>query len=97
MSNSTHKNRFWEILSSFCFFVIFRISFWLCSLPAWLTLILHFTIGLSLWWFWATLLVWILAGVLRYALVRFGRWGAEQSARQAPKENKNPYSYKEKK
>ena len=87
-------NRLLEFLFGLCFFLFFRISSWLCSLPMWITLLLHFLIGLPLWWFWATLAAWLLAGLIRYALIRFGRWGAAQSAKSAPKENKNPYSLK---
>lgn len=86
------QHRFLETLFSFCFFLFFRISSWLCSLPAWITLLLHFLIGLSIWWFWATLAAWLLAGILRYAMIRFGRWGAAQSEKSAHRENKNPYS-----
>ena len=74
-------------------FLFWRIESWICSLPAWITLILHFTNGLSIWWFWATLAVWILSGVLRYLIVLFARWGA--SGETVKKENKNPYSRKD--
>ncbi|MCR4563911.1 MAG: hypothetical protein K5755_04685 [Clostridiales bacterium] len=75
----------------FCLF--FRISSWLCSLPMWLTLILHFVIGLSLKWFFATLVVWLLVGIIRYCVIVFARWGG--NAETPVKENKNPYSHKE--
>ena len=75
------------------FFMFFRISSWMCSVPMWITLILHFTVGLPIFWFWLTLVVWILAGVLRYLLICFARWGAD-TAPNPPKENKNPYSAK---
>lgn len=84
--------RFVGTAGSILFFLFFRISSWLCSIPMWVTLILHFTLGLSIWWFWGTLAAWLAAGLLRYALIRFGRWGAKES-RQAPaKPNRNPYS-----
>ena len=86
------KNRFLENLFAFFVFLFFRVSSWLCSVPMWLTLILHFTIGLSIWWFWATLAVWLLAGVIRYSMIRFGRWGAKSIENNPPKQNKNPYS-----
>ena len=75
------------------FFLFLRVESWLCSLPAWITLILHFTSSLSIWWFWATLGIWILSGVLRYLLVLFARWGASDEP--VKKENKNPYSRKD--
>ncbi|MBQ3791847.1 MAG: hypothetical protein II797_01960 [Clostridia bacterium] len=78
------------VIGGFFFFLLFRISSWLCSLPAWITLILHFTLGLSIWWFWGTLAAWILAGLIRYLLIVFARWGARSSTR--VNENVNPYS-----
>ena len=76
----------------FCLF--FRISSWLCSAPMWITLILHFVTGLSLWWFFATLIIWLLVGIARYSVITFARWGASSPAPE--KENKNPYSHKNK-
>lgn len=73
--------------------LLFRVTSWLCSLPMWITLILHFVIGLSLAWFWATLAVWLIAGLLRYAMILFGRWGA--GTPEPKRENKNPYSKKD--
>lgn len=73
-------------------FLFFRIDSWLCSLPAWVTLILHFVIDLPIWWFWATLGVWIFAGVVRYLVIVFARWGG--NSEEPSKENKNPYSKK---
>ncbi|MEE3427468.1 MAG: hypothetical protein VZQ55_00655 [Ruminococcus sp.] len=82
-------------LYGLCFFLFFRISSWLCSVPMWATLILHFTVGLPIYWFWLTLAVWLLAGVIRYLMIRFARWGAS-TAPNPVKENKNPYSAKNK-
>ena len=91
----THsRNKAIEVLFSLCFFLFFRISSWLCSIPAWLTLILHFVCGLSWWWFIGTLIAWLVAGVIRWALIDFARWGARESEKAAPRENKNPYSKK---
>ena len=75
----------------FCLF--FRTYSWICSVPMWLTLILHFVIGLSWWWFFATLAAWLLAGIIRYCVLVFARWGA--GAAPKPPENKNPYSKKD--
>ena len=36
------------IIFGILFFLFWRIDSWLCSVPMWLTLILHFTIGLSI-------------------------------------------------
>ena len=78
------------IVFGLLFFLFWRIDSWLCSVPMWMTLILHFTVGLSIAWFWATLVVWILVGVMRYLMILFARWGSNDPEPQ--KENKNPYS-----
>ena len=72
----------------FCLF--FRISSWLCSVPMWATLLLHFLVGLSLKWFWATLAVWLLAGFLRYSMIVFAQRSSNAPTLERP--NKNPYS-----
>lgn len=79
-------------LAGLLFFLLWNVSSWLCSLPALATLVLHFVIGLPLYWFWLTLGLWLLAGLVRYLLVRFARWGAQSPA--SVHENKNPYSGK---
>ena len=86
--------RFWDTLYSLFFFLFFLIISWLCSIPMWLTLLLHFVLGLSIWWFWGTLAAWLLAGLIRYALIRFGRWGVRETRKEPPKRNRNPYSAK---
>lgn len=90
------SDRFLSVLISLFIFLFFRVSSWICSVPAWATLILHFAAGLDIRWFWATLAVWLLAGVIRFVLIRFGRWGAGERAKEPEKENKNPYSHKNK-
>ncbi len=77
----------------FCLF--FRTYSWLCSVPMWLTLLLHFIIGLSWWWFFATLAAWLLAGIIRYSFIVFACWGADAAPQNKDKENKNPYSVKD--
>ena len=81
-----------NFLYGLMFVLFFRISSWLCSVPMWLTLILHFVIGLSWKWFIATLAVWLLAGFIRYLLIVFARWGG--NSEMPERENKNPYSHK---
>lgn len=71
-----------------------RISSWMCSIPMWFTLIAHFVFGLPIFWFWLTLAVWLLAGVIRYLLICFARWGASSPDINSNKPNKNPYSKK---
>ena len=62
------------------------------SIPAWVLLVLHFTIGLPIVWFWVALGAWALAVVLRSLLVVFARYGSTHRI-ESP-ENKNPYSVK---
>lgn len=71
--------------------LFFSLYSWLCSTPAWVTLILHFVIDLPLYWFWISLGVWLLCGILRYLVIVFARWGAAES-RTVTNENVNPYS-----
>ena len=60
------------------------------SFPAWALLVLHFSAGLSLVWFWAALGVWLLTVLIRTLLVIFARYGGEH--RIPSPANKNPYS-----
>ena len=69
-----------DFLLGWFFFLVLRVSSWLCSVPMWLTLILHFAVGLPIGWFWATLAAWLMAGLLRYLLICFARWGANSPA-----------------
>lgn len=62
------------------------------TIPAWVLLVLHFTIGLSIVWFWVALGVWFLGVLIRTLLVIFARYGGEH--RMESPENKNPYSVK---
>ncbi|MBR4436059.1 MAG: hypothetical protein IKS90_08225 [Clostridia bacterium] len=82
-----------NIFIGFIFFLFMRLDSWVISLPAWLTLILHFTTGLSLKWFLLTLIVWLVVGALRFVIIMFARWGASSSD-SVKKESKNPYSIK---
>ncbi len=58
-------------------------------IPAVLLLILHFTVGLPIFWFWLALGLWI-GGMLVVTLVL--GWAGKCSEPPPPKENKNPYS-----
>lgn len=64
------------------------------SIPAWILLILHFCIGISILWFWLALALWII-----YLLVwmKIIGWAGKCSRPDPPKENKNPYSAGKKK
>ncbi|MBQ5398263.1 MAG: hypothetical protein IIU14_02375 [Ruminococcus sp.] len=85
---------FAEFMYGLFFFLFFRLSSWLCSVPMWFTLIAHFLFGLPIFWFWLTLVVWLLAGVMRYLLIVFARWGGQSPEPNANKKNVNPYSAK---
>ena len=60
------------------------------SIPAWIFLGLHCAFGLSLWWFWGALALWILR-IWAYMMVY--RW-ASSAPPSPPQKNKNPYSRK---
>ena len=79
-----------NFLMGLFYFLFFRIISWMCSVPMWATLILHFTVGLPIYWFWLTLVVWLLAGVVRFLLISFARWGGSYET--PHRENKNTYS-----
>ena len=66
------------------------------SIPAWILLILHFLIGLSLKWFFIALGLWIAGLILwMYVVGAFYGWAAKcGNTPDPPKENKNPYSVK---
>ena len=39
-----------NFLMGLFYFLFFRISSWMCSVPMWATLILHFTVGLPIYY-----------------------------------------------
>ena len=62
------------------------------SIPAWIMLLLHRYIGLSIRWFIGGVLLWILSILVGMWIMG---WAAESgSVKDPPKENKNPYSAK---
>ena len=63
---------------------------WIRSLPAWIALILHFTVGLSIWWFWGTLAAWILGTMLWLLIIRLSQKVGDEPP--PPHGNRNPYS-----
>ena len=81
-----------EFFYGLLFFFILRVDSLLFSVPVWILLILHFAAGLPIKWFWIALGVYFLAGLLRYLLIVFARWGG--SGGEPQRENKNPYSHK---
>lgn len=62
------------------------------SVPAWILLLLHYTLGWSIRWFWIALGLWVI-DILFWMKV-YG-WAAKcGNEPDPPKENKNPYSVK---
>ena len=66
--------------------------YFLWTVPAWILLVLHFTIGLPIIWFWAAFGAWGAAILFRTLLILFARYGSAH--RISSPENKNPYSQK---
>ena len=63
------------------------------SIPAWVLLILHYAVGISIVYFWIALGAWIFGIFLLGAFVGWAR-NQKQIPDNAQKENKNPYSNK---
>ena len=63
---------------------------WVRSLPAWIALFLHFTFGISIWWFWGTLAAWILGTTFWLLIIRLSQRVSDEPA--PPHGNRNPYS-----
>ena len=64
------------------------------SIPAWVLLALHFWLDISIRWFVGGLAFWILIVLAKMWLIG---WAADCGSRKdPPKENKNPYSAKNK-
>ena len=62
------------------------------TVPSWVALALHFIFGISLWWFFGALSVWLLA-VLFKTVVLF-LLNKAGNLPEKTRENKNPYSSK---
>ena len=58
-------------------------------IPAVILLVLHFTTGLPIYWFWIALGLWL--GIILIMTLALG-WAGKSSAPPPPRENKNPYS-----
>ncbi|MGN0476173.1 MAG: hypothetical protein ACI4HM_02435 [Ruminococcus sp.] len=71
-----------------CFFINIFLNLEM-SIPAWILLILHFCIGLSIMWFWLALALWV---VYIFVFTLIIGWAGRCSKPDPPKENKNPYS-----
>ena len=87
MRHGEREGGFWLCL----FFNAFLTLWW--TIPAWILLVLHFTINLWLGWFIIALGLWVL-GLFFWTL--FIRFAAQASSEPTPyRENKNPYSKKQ--
>lgn len=62
------------------------------TVPAWILLVLHYTVGLAIVWFWLALGIWAAALLLRSLLVVWTRYCVRH--RMPVPANKNPYSNK---
>lgn len=71
--------------------VLFIIFDSICMLiPTVLLLVLHFTLGISIWWFVGLLTVWIISVILGSFILN---WASSCSNEEKPyRENKNRYS-----
>ena len=62
------------------------------TIPAWICLVLHFIVGLSLWYFVAALGLWVLIIFTKSLILRL--LNKAGNYKDPPKDNKNPYSAK---
>ncbi|MCQ2456385.1 MAG: hypothetical protein MJ096_03425 [Clostridia bacterium] len=85
------KTKFGEYLLTFLFVLFWNIGSLFVSLPVWALLILHFTIGLHIKWFWIAVGAWFAVCLIRYFLILFARSASTPTPR---RDNKNPYSAK---
>lgn len=60
---------------------------WEGSIPAWVLLMLHYFVGLSLWWFWLALGLWILGLNLWMAVFS---WAGSAKPLPGPKPYRGP-------
>ena len=83
------NRRIGSVLLCFSFNLLLNLRW---SIPAWIALVLHLWLGVSLRWFIGGLAFWILSTLAGMWLVG---WAAEcGNEKDPPKENKNPYSSK---
>lgn len=70
--------------------LFWSLASWMRSLPAWIALVLHFTVGLSIWWFFGTLAAWILGTFFWLLIIRLSQRAGDEPT--PPHGNRNPYS-----
>lgn len=79
--------RFFEYIFNVFLSLVFH---WYWSIPAWILLILHFTLGISIWWFVGALLLWIIGVRVFVHVVGWLTHMGNQPEKE--NKNKNPYS-----
>ena len=70
--------------------LFWSLASWVRSLPAWIALVLHSTVGHSIWWFWGTLAAWILGTFFWLLIIRLSQRVGDEPP--PPHGNRNPYS-----
>jgi len=81
------KQRLLNLISLFLWTFILH---WEYPLVIAILIILHFTLGWSLWWIAVVLGAWLVFAFIRTAVIGFANRVGNEPA--SPKENKNPYS-----
>ena len=79
-----------KVFSYIFYFIISLLMNFVCSIPAWVLLVLHFWLEISIWWFVGGLAFWLICTVFTISLTKFANKCS--SEKDPPKENKNPYS-----
>lgn len=64
----------------------------LWSIPAWILLVLHFVIDISIVWFICAISLWVILLIVSAWMIKFANKCS--NIPDPPKENKNPYSNK---
>lgn len=76
-------------------FVLSLIFHWYWSIPAWILLILHFVLGISIWWFAGAFALYVIG--VRIFVHAVGWLVSMGNEDEKPQKNINPYSVKSKK
>lgn len=61
------------------------------TIPAWILLVLHFVLDISIWWFGGAMILWI---TVFFFITLVISWANKSSVPDVQPENKNPYSSK---
>ena len=82
--------RFLQYIGSVLLSLLFH---WYGSIPAWILLVLHFTVGISIWWFVGALLLWIFCVRLIMHIIGWLTYMGNKP--ETENKNINPYSNKD--